>query len=95
MGARAPSPVKAWARRLGIWCVLAIGLTGFARTAEAGAWTLDAGTGALIVTGTTMQASSVFDSGSKLRPIPRYSKDEAQALIEYGVTDWLTAAEKL
>jgi hypothetical protein len=89
--ARAPGPTKAWATRLGIACVLAIGLTGLARPALAGAWTLDAGTGALIVSGTTMQAGSAFDSGSKLQPIPRYSKDEAQALIEYGVTDWFTA----
>jgi hypothetical protein len=71
--------------------MLAIGLMGSATPALAGAWTLDAGTGALIVTGTASQANSVFDSGSKLRPIPRYSKDEAQALIEYGVTNWFTA----
>jgi len=91
MGTRAPGPTTAWARRLGISCMLATGLTGFAKPALAGAWTLEAGTGALIVTGTTMQAGSVFDSGSSLRPIPRYTKDEAQALIEYGVTDWFTA----
>jgi len=30
-------------------------------------------------------------AASKLQPIPRYSKDEAQALIEYGVTNWFTA----
>jgi protein XagA len=90
-GARATRPTKGWARRLGIACVLALGLTGLARPALAGAWTLDAGTGALILTGTTMQSGSAFNSGSKLQSIPRYSKDEAQALIEYGVTDWLTA----
>jgi hypothetical protein len=86
-----PTPIKAWAKRFAIACMLAIGLTGFAKPALAGAWTLDAGTGALIVTGTTMQAGNAFDSGSKLRPFSRYSKDEAQALIEYGVTDWFTA----
>ncbi|UFZ07986.1 hypothetical protein LQG66_17520 [Bradyrhizobium ontarionense] len=59
--------------------------------ALAGAWTLDAGTGAVVFTGTAMQSNSAFDSGSKLQPIPRYSKDEAQALIEYGVTNWFTA----
>jgi hypothetical protein len=62
-----------------------------ATAAFAGAWTLDAGTGELIITGTAMQANSVFDSNSKLQSIPRYSKEEAQALIEYGVTNWFTA----
>jgi hypothetical protein len=77
--------------RVAIPCTLAIGLMGFTSPALAGAWTLDAGTGALIFTGTAMQSGSVFDSGSKLKPIPRYSKDEAQALVEYGVTNWFTA----
>jgi hypothetical protein len=38
-----------------------------------------------------MQSSRVFSTGSDLRPIPHYNKDEAQALIEYGVTNWFTA----
>jgi hypothetical protein len=71
--------------------MLAIGLMGSPTAAFAGAWTLDAGTGELTVTGTAMQASSAFDSGSKLQSVPRYSKQEAQALIEYGVNDWFTA----
>jgi hypothetical protein len=62
-----------------------------ATAAFAGAWTLDAGTGELIITGTVMQANSVFNSNSKLQSIPRYGKEEAQALIEYGVTNWFTA----
>jgi len=90
-GERTPNPTMAWGKRLGIPCVLAIGLTGFAGPAWGGAWTLDAGTGALVFTGTAMQSNNAFDSGSKLRPIPRYSKDEAQVLIEYGVTNWFTA----
>ena len=85
------NPIRHSCRQVAIACLLAIGLTGSATPALAGAWTLDAGTGALVVTGTASQANSVFDSGSKLRPIPRYSKDEAQALIEYGVTNWFTA----
>jgi hypothetical protein len=72
-------------------CVLAIGLMGSTTAALAGAWTLDAETGELTVTGTAMQANSAFDSNSKLQSIPRYSKQEAQALIEYGVTNWFTA----
>ena len=85
------NPIRHSRKHVAIPCLLAIGLLGSATPALAGAWTLDAGTGALVVTGTTSQANSVFDSGSKLRPIPRYSKDEAQALIEYGVTNWFTA----
>ena len=87
----AANPIRKSCKQLGIPCMLAIGLMGSATPVLAGAWTLDAGTGALVVTGTASQANSVFDSGSKLRPIPRYSKDEAQVLIEYGMTNWLTA----
>jgi protein XagA len=72
-------------------CALATGLMNYTTAALAGAWTLDAGTGELTVTGTAMQANSAFDSSSKPQPIPRYSKQEAQALIEYGVTNWFTA----
>ena len=58
----------------------------------AGAWTLPEGHGQVVVTGT----ASTADRGLRLRaatsqPTPRYSKFELQALIEYGVTDWLTA----
>jgi hypothetical protein len=89
--ARAAIANAPWARGLSIPGLLAAGLIGSATQASAGAWTLDAGTGALIVTGTATQSNSAFDSGSKLRPIPRYSKDEAQVLLEYGITDWFTA----
>jgi len=68
-----------------------IGLMGSATPAWAGSWTLDAGTGTLVFTGAAMQSNDAFDSGSKLRASPRYSKDEAQVLIEYGVTNWFTA----
>jgi len=78
-------------KRWGLRCIVGIGLINLTGAAFAGAWTLDANTGALIVTGTAMQADTAFDGNSKLRPIPRYSKDEAQALIEYGVTNWFTA----
>jgi hypothetical protein len=86
-----PNAINIMFRRLGIRCIFAIGLTSTATAAFAGAWTLDAGTGELIVTGTAMQANSAFKSDSKLQSIPRYGKEEAQALIEYGVTDWFTA----
>jgi hypothetical protein len=86
-----PNVISIMTRRVGIRCILAVGLMSTATAAFAGAWTLDAGTGELIITGTAMQATSVFDSNSKLQSIPRYSKEEAQALIEYGVTNWFTA----
>ena len=86
-----PNAINIMTKRVGIRCILAIGLMSTATAAFAGAWTLDAGTGELIITGTVMQANSVFNSNSKLQSIPRYGKEEAQALIEYGVTTWFTA----
>ena len=77
--------------RGGLRFIIAMGLTSYATTALAGAWTLDQGTGQLIVTNTAMQATSLFSTGYGLQPTPRYTKDEAQALIEYGVTNWFTA----
>ena len=77
--------------RAGLQFIIATGLMSYATTAFAGAWTLDEGTGQLLLAGTAMQSSRVFNSGSDLRPIPHYNKDEAQALIEYGVTKWFTA----
>jgi len=58
--------------------------------ALAGAWTLPQGSGQAVATDTTSTATSGFD-GSALVPTPRYNKSELEALIEYGVTDRLTA----
>ena len=58
--------------------------------AVAGAWTLDAGTGQAVVTGTASSATAVFDGARGLYPAPRYNKFEFQGLFEYGATDWLT-----
>jgi hypothetical protein len=71
--------------------MVAMGLIAIPEFALAGAWTLDEGRGQLLFGGTAMQSSSLFDTDSRLRPIPRYSKDEAQALVEYGITSWFTA----
>ena len=57
---------------------------------HAGAWTLPEGAGQVVVTGTASEATKAFDSSGKLKTIPRYSKFELQALMEYGVSDWLT-----
>lgn len=47
--------------------------------------------GQIVVTGAASAASKTFDGGGSLQSTPRYSKVELQALMEYGVTDWLTA----
>jgi protein XagA len=78
-------------KRAGLRFIIAMGLMSYATTAFAGAWTLEEGTGQLIVTSTAMQASTLFSTGYALQPIPHYNKDESQALIEYGVTNWFTA----
>jgi protein XagA len=58
--------------------------------AWAGAWTLPEGTGQWIATLTAATSTEYF-TGSGLAPTPRYSKEELQVLIEYGLTDRLTA----
>jgi hypothetical protein len=71
--------------------IVGIGVLELTGAAFAGAWTLDANTGAVIITGTAMQAATAFDGNNKIQAVPRYGKDEGQALIEYGVTNWFTA----
>lgn len=57
----------------------------------AGAWTLPEGTGQVLATVTASTATSVLNGSSGLSSTPRYSKTEVDALIEYGLTDRLTA----
>lgn len=76
--------------RVGLRRVLAVCLVALPAAAHAGAWTLDAGQGIAVVTGTAASATRAFDSGSNLQSIPRYSKSELQALFEFGATNWLT-----
>ncbi len=59
--------------------------------AHGGAWTLQEGTGIAVVTATASRADRTFDSGGSAQSAPRYGKSELQVLIEYGVSDWLTA----
>jgi hypothetical protein len=47
--------------------------------ARAGAWTLDAGQGQILFTGTMSGATEAFDASRKLKPTPRYDKFEFQA----------------
>lgn len=78
-------------KRAGLRCFIATGLMSYATTAFAGAWLQDEGKGELLLGNTAMQASQYFTTGSALQQIPHYNKDEAQALVEYGVTPWFTA----
>ena len=67
-----------------------LGLLFVPSAAWAGAWTLPEGTGQWLATLTGTTSTSYFtDSG--LASTPRYSKQELQVLIEYGLTDRLTA----
>lgn len=58
--------------------------------AFAGAWTLPEGTGQWLSSLTAATSTQYFD-GTGLASTPRYDKVEAQFLIEYGLTDRLTA----
>jgi hypothetical protein len=69
--------------------IFALALTPTA--AQAGAWTQAEGHGQVLVTATGSQADQSFDASGNTQSRPRYSKAELQALLEYGVTDWLTA----
>lgn len=62
-----------------------------AEEACAGAWTLPEGAGQVIVSGSFMAGSKLFDGKGHLVPVPEYSKFELTPFAEYGVTDWLTA----
>jgi protein XagA len=75
---------------VGLGFVVTASLTASTAAVFAGAWTLPTGEGQVIVTGTPSEGVQAFDENGKLQPFPRYSKDELQALTEYGATDWLT-----
>jgi protein XagA len=75
---------------VGLGCVLTGSFLASTAAVFGGAWTLPTGQGQVIVTGTPSEGVLAFDENGKLEPLPRYSKDELQALTEYGATDWLT-----
>ncbi len=62
--------------------------------ANAAAWTLDKGKGLVILKSTFDAANQEFDGGGSLQSTARYRKFELEALIEYGITDWLTGFVK-
>lgn len=75
----------------GIGPLLGLGLVVSPTMALAGAWTLDAGTGQALVTGTFSRADQAFDGNGNVLRTPRYDKFELQGWFEYGVTDRFTA----
>lgn len=58
--------------------------------AEAGAWTLDAGTGQAIVTGLYSEAGSAFDDVRDASEPVDFAKVMGSVFAEYGLTDILT-----
>jgi protein XagA len=80
----------AWRRRAPIGSVVGFWLVTSASEVWAGAWTLEAGTGQVIVTAVPSSATQGFDASRGLTSIPRYDKFELTGLVEYGATNWLT-----
>jgi protein XagA len=73
-------------------CVgFALGLVCLPSSAWAGAWTLPQGTGQWLATLSASTSTNYFDGNGGVAPTPRYDKEELQALIEYGLTNRLTA----
>jgi protein XagA len=69
---------------------LILGLLAAPSAALAGAWTLPQGTGQWLA-GVLASTSTDYFSASGLASTPRYNKVDADVLIEYGLTDRLTA----
>ena len=77
--------------RIGVGLGVGLGLLGPSPAALAGAWTLDAGAGQVLVGGTLSTSDLVFNPARQMQDAPRYNKFESQALLEYGVTEHFTA----
>jgi hypothetical protein len=73
-------------------CVaLVLSVLGMPTVALAGAWTQPEGTGQWLATVAGSTSTSAFDNSGGLTSIPRYNKLDADVLVEYGITDRLTA----
>lgn len=70
--------------------LLAIGFLSAPGPALAGAWTLPAGAGQVIVQTTAATSSQEFGPASDLLSSRPYEKAEVDLVFEYGATDWLT-----
>jgi len=74
------------------WCVAFVfGLLALPSVGWAGAWTWPDGTGQWLATLTAASSTRYLEDPGSMMSTPRYNKDELSALIEYGVTDRLTA----
>jgi hypothetical protein len=71
--------------------LLIAGLAAFgAAAAYGGAWTLPEGQGQVIAGVIATRSTHAFDDDGDPFSIPTYNKVEAELLMEYGMTDWLT-----
>lgn len=77
--------------RAGVKFLLLLSVALIPQAAHGGAWTLPEGHGQIVVTDTSSEATHAFDDKGSAQPTAHYSKEELQALMEYGVSDWLTA----
>lgn len=69
---------------------LGLGLLAATGPAWAGAWTMEQGHGQVIIGGLLSQADASFDGSRSTTTTPRYNKFEAEALLEYGLTNRFT-----
>jgi hypothetical protein len=67
-----------------------ISLTVFQDPARAGAWLQKKGHGLLILSTTMLSGDKVFDTDGRPFSIPRYNRFDADAWLEYGLTDQFT-----
>ena len=72
-------------KALSLCCVLSM-----AGQAHAGAWTQEKGSGLVILNLAHSMADSRFVEDGSSRPAKDFSKTEARAYLEYGLTDWAT-----
>ncbi len=68
-----------------------IGAAALPSPALAGAWTMPEGKGQVVVAATVSEAKTSFDANGDRQPTLRYNKQELQMLLEYGITDRVTA----
>lgn len=70
-------------------------LTALAGQAYAGAWTLEAGKGQLIMTGLYQSADHLWNNRGNKQPQAEYQKYELNPYMEYGLADGLTVGANL
>lgn len=72
-------------------CLAASFTIGAPSSVEAGAWTQKEGHGQVILQSSSTRSTHQFDDDGRPVRRPTYRKIETNLLIEYGLTDWLTA----